>query len=103
MKLNVGFGSKTILESMNSYLKTEDYLKNKRIIDEEGLQSESGAMAANNIFYKLSVINKTYIKRGEINFINENYSKEEQRRIGNYKLGIKKDYSKQYRRPVLFE
>lgn len=103
MELNVGFGSKTILESMNSYLKTEDYLKNKRIVDEEGLQSESGAMAANNIFYKLSVINKTYIKRGEINFINENYSKEEQRRIGNYKLGIKKDYSKQYRRPVLFE
>jgi hypothetical protein len=103
MKLNVGFGSKTILESMNSYLKTEDYLKNKRIIDEEGLQSENGAMAANNIFYKLSVINKSYIKRGEINFINENYSKEEQRRIGNYKLGIKKDYSKQYRRPVLFE
>ena len=40
MKLNVGFGSKTILESMNSYLKTEDYLKNKRIIDEEGLQSD---------------------------------------------------------------
>ena len=103
MKLNVGFGKKTILESMNSYLESKDYIKNKRIIDEEGLQSEGGALAANNIFYQLSVINKTYIKQGEINFINENYSKEEQRRIRNYKLGIKKDYSKQYRRPVLFE
>ena len=88
---------------MNSYLESKDYIKNKRIIDEEGLQSEGGALAANNIFYQLSVINKTYIKQGEINFINENYSKEEQRRIRNYKLGIKKDYSKQYRRPVLFE
>ena len=103
MELNVGFGKKTILESMNSYLQSKDYLKNKRIVDEEGLQSEGGSLAANNIFYQLSVINKTYIKQGEINFINENYSKEEQRRIRNYKLGIKKDYSKQYRRPVLFE
>ena len=27
MKLNVGFGKKTILESMNSYLESKDYIK----------------------------------------------------------------------------
>ncbi len=103
MELNAGFGKKTILDSMNSYLQSKDYLKNKRIIDEEGLQSENGALAANGIFYQLNLINKRYIKAGERNFINNNFTKQEQRRIQNHKQGIKKDYSKQYKRSVLFE
>ena len=81
MELNAGYGKKTILESMEAYLKTDRYLDAKRIIDEFGLKSEQGSIAANNIFYELNAINKRYTQRGEYNHINKKFSKEEQRGI----------------------
>ena len=103
MELNAGYGKKTILESMEAYLKTDRYLDAKRIIDEFGLKSEQGAIAANNIFYELNAINKRYIQRGEYNHINKKFSKQEQRGILNYKRGIQKDYNNLIRRPSLNE
>ena len=46
---------------MNSYLKTDDYKSNRDIIEEEGLNSQAGQIAANSIFAELTYINKTYI------------------------------------------
>lgn len=103
MELNAGFGKKTILDSMQSYLKTDRYLDAKRIVDEFGLKSEQGSIAANNIFYELNAINKRYIQRGEYNHINKKFSKQEQRGILNYKRGIQKDYNNLIRRPSLNE
>ena len=103
MELNAGYGKKTILESMEAYLKTDRYLDAKRIVDEFGLKSEQGAIAANNIFYELSAINKRYIQRAEYNHINKKFSKQEQRGILNYKRGIQKDYNNLIRRPSLNE
>ena len=103
MELNAGYGKKTILDSMQSYLKTDRYLDAKRIVDEFGLKSEQGSIAANNIFYELNAINKRYIQRGEYNHINKKFSKQEQRGILNYKRGIQKDYNNLIRRPSLNE
>jgi hypothetical protein len=96
MKLDVGYGDKTIIQSMNAYLKSSEYISNKKIIEEEGLNSQLGQQAANGIFAELTFINKSYIQRAEQNYIEENFSDQEQESIMNYKSGIQSDYADKF-------
>ena len=96
MKLNVGYGDKTIMQSMNAYLKSSEYTSNKKIIEEEGLNSQLGQQAANGIFAELTFINKSYIQRAEQNYIQKNFSDQEQESIMNYKSGIQSDYADKF-------
>ena len=98
LEVDVGYGEGTILESMNSYLKSDDYISNRDIIEEEGLNSQAGAIAANAIFAELTYINKTYIGIAEQEYIDNNFSSNEQDRIMDYKSGIQIDYSDKYLR-----
>ena len=98
VEVDVGYGEGTILESMNSYLKTDDYKSNRDIIEEEGLNSQAGQIAANAIFAELTYINKTYIGIVEQEYIDNNFSSNEQDRIMDYKSGIQIDYSDKYLR-----
>ena len=98
LEVDVGYGEGTILESMNSYLKSPDYISNRDIIEEEGLNSQAGAIAANAIFAELTYINKTYIGIAEQEYIDNNFSSNEQDRIMDYKSGIQIDYSDKYLR-----
>ena len=92
MKIDFGYGENTILEEMNRYLSSKEYIENKKFIEEEGLNSKKGQQAANAIFAELTYINKTYIQQAEQNFIDNNFSEQEQDSIMNYKSGIKSDY-----------
>jgi hypothetical protein len=92
MKLNFGYGENTIFEEMNRYLKSKEYTSNRDFIIEDGLNSKKGQQAANAIFAQLTFINKSYIQRAEQNFIDNNFSEQEQDSIMNYKSGIKSDY-----------
>jgi len=98
LEIDAGFGEGTILESMNTYLKSPDYTSNRDIIDAEGLNSKAGQVAANAIFAELTYINKTYIGIAEQEYIDNNFSSNEQDRIMNYKSGIQIDYSDKYLR-----
>ena len=98
LEIDAGYGEGTILESMNTYLKSPDYKSNRDIIDEEGLNSKAGQIAANAIFAELTYINKTYIGIAEQEYIDNNFSSNEQDRIMDYKSGIQIDYSDKYLR-----
>ena len=66
------------------------------VIEEEGLNSQLGQQAANGIFAELTFINKSYIQRAEQNYIEENFSDQEQESIMNYKSGIQSDYADKF-------
>ena len=98
VELDVGYGEGTILESINTYLKSEEYIANRDIILEEGINSQAGQIAGNAIFAELTYINKTYIGHVEQEYIENNFSSNEQDRIMDYKSGIQIDYSDKYLR-----
>ena len=62
------------------------------------MNSQAGAIAANAIFAELTYINKTYIGIAEQEYIDNNFSSNEQDRIMDYKSGIQIDYSDKYLR-----
>ena len=86
-----GFGEKTILESMNEFLESRDYISRENIIEENGLNSDIGRVAAQEIYLKLAQINRDYIRYGENLYFESRGQNELQQRIDK-KNKIKIDY-----------
>ena len=86
-----GFGEKTILESMNEFLESRDYISREKIIEENGLNSDIGRVAAQEIYLKLAQINRDYIRYGENLYFESRGQNELQQRIDK-KNKIKIDY-----------
>ena len=86
-----GFGEKTILESMNEFLESRDYIFRENIIEENGLNSDIGRVAAQEIYLKLAQINRDYIRYGENLYFESRGQNELQQRIDK-KNKIKIDY-----------
>ena len=86
-----GFGEKTILESMNEFLESRDYIFRENIIEENGLNSDIGRVAAQEIYLKLAQINRDYIRHGENLYFESRGQNELQQRFDK-KNKIKIDY-----------
>ena len=86
-----GFGEKTILESMNEFLESRDYISREKIIEENGLNSDFGRVAAQEIYLELAQINRDYIRYGENLYFESRGQNELQQRIDK-KNKIKIDY-----------
>ena len=86
-----GFGEKTILESMNEFLESRDYISREKIIEENGLNSDIGRVAAQEIYLELAQINRDYIRYGENLYFESRGQNELQQRIDK-KNKIKIDY-----------
>lgn len=94
VEINAGFGPNKldIKQAINRYIDSDHYGARKLRIEKEGRDSDSGKLAAEEIFLELNKINTMYIRAGINEYVKNELGDGEVKKRLNAKSQIKKNY-----------